>query len=142
MKIGTEVILKNNPNPVQVIFRIEEEYDDKFTLRPIHDFPLPDGGYISKNTTREAKLEEFEEVWVFQISSGYDGFRNKVTGDWIYTDDFYVKFFGREEIKTEKLYTKEDLEEAHKMGAIFAYGRKSATREERLEHFNNWINTK
>lgn len=42
----------------------------------------------------------------------------------------------------EKLYTKEDLEEAHQMGAIFAYGIKSATRKERLEHFNNWINNK
>jgi hypothetical protein len=42
----------------------------------------------------------------------------------------------------KELHSKEDLQEAHQMGAIFAYGRKSATREERLEHFNNWIDNK
>jgi hypothetical protein len=103
MEIGTQVILKNNPNPVEVIFEVEEEYDGRYTLRPIHDFPIPDGGFISKNNTREAKLEEFEEVWRFEISSGYDGYRNKVTGDWLYADDFYRLFSG------EKQYTKEQI---------------------------------
>jgi len=123
MKIGTQVILKNNPNPVEVIFRIEEEYDGRYTLRPIDNFPLPDGGYISENTTREAKLEEFEEVWVFERSSGYDGYRNKVTGDWLYADDFYRLFSGEKENKTEeKFYTKEDLQEAFNAGRNFEKG--------------------
>lgn len=33
-------------------------------------------------------------------------------------------------------------EEFHQIGAIFAYGRKGATREDRLNHFENYYNNK
>ena len=75
-----------------------------------------------------------KEEWLFERSSGYAGYRNTETNEWIYEED-YFKLFSTE----EKLYTKEDLEIAHQMGANFAYGRKEATRIDRLEHFNNWL---
>lgn len=34
------------------------------------------------------------------------------------------------------------IEEFHQMGANFAYGRKEATRTDRLNHFKNYYNTK
>lgn len=86
-------------------------------------------------------METNKKDWNFERSSGYRGYRNKLTGEWLYEEDFFKLFAGGiKQTAEEKFYTKEDLEEAHQMGAIFAYGRKSATREERLEHFNNWLN--
>lgn len=54
------------------------------------------------------KSGEKVENWQFEISSGYAGYRNTVTGDWIYEKDYLVKF-GEKELKTEKLYTKEEV---------------------------------
>lgn len=42
----------------------------------------------------------------------------------------------------EEYYTKQDLSEAHQMGAIFAYGRKEATKVDREAHFEEWLNNK
>lgn len=84
----------------------------------------------------ELGLYENKENWIFERSSGYAGYRNTETNEWIYEDD-YLKLFSVE----EKLYTKEDLEIAHQMGANFAYGRKEATKTNRLTHFEDWFNT-
>lgn len=81
-----------------------------------------------------------KEHWIFERSSGFNGYRNIDTNEWIYENE-YLEKFGEKEDKTEKLYTKEDLEMAHQQGAIFAYGRKEATRTDRLAHFEDWFNT-
>lgn len=52
----------------------------------------------------------------FERSSGYAGYRNKITSEWIYEKE-YMERFGEKENKTEeKLYTKEQLEEAYMVG--------------------------
>lgn len=35
------------------------------------------------------KIQDFrEEDWTVEISSGFNGFRNKKTNDWVYQEDF------------------------------------------------------
>jgi hypothetical protein len=40
----------------------------------------------------------------------------------------------------ENKYSEEDMRDAHQMGAIFAYGKKEVTREDRVKHFEGWFN--
>ena len=42
----------------------------------------------------------------------------------------------------DKLYTKQDLIEAHYIGASFGYGKKAVTVQERLDDFELWYNNK
>lgn len=48
-----------------------------------------------------------KDNWEFERSSGYAGYRNKMTSDWIYKDKYLEKF--AEKDKTEKLYTEEEV---------------------------------
>jgi len=62
--IGTKFKLKKNPNQVEVIYKAESfnvYYDNEkvkvyLMLRPIQDYPLPEGGYISKDNSREENI--------------------------------------------------------------------------------------
>jgi hypothetical protein len=42
-----------------------------------------------------------KDNWVFEISSGYDGYRNKETGQWIYKADYDLIFGQKEETLEE-----------------------------------------
>ncbi|HSE99780.1 MAG TPA: hypothetical protein VLA48_02700 [Nitrososphaeraceae archaeon] len=57
-----------------------------------------------------------KENWEFERSSGYAGYRNKITGEWNYEKDFLNKFTEKENKTEEKLYTKEQLKEAYMVG--------------------------
>lgn len=50
-----------------------------------------------------------KDNWEFERSSGYAGYRNEVTGDWIHKDKYLEKF--AEKDKTEILYTEQDMRE-------------------------------
>ncbi len=63
LKIGDKVTLEINPNPVEVVYEIIDiecffspNLKVRATLQPIQNFPLPDGGYISKDSTREENI--------------------------------------------------------------------------------------
>lgn len=43
------------------------------------------------------------------------------------------------EWQAKRMYSEEDMELSHKMGAIFAYGRKEATHVDRELHFKGWF---
>ena len=49
---------------------------------------------------------ENKEDWEFERSSGYAGYRNKVTSEWIYEDEYLNKF---RETDLKARYTKEEL---------------------------------
>ena len=50
-------------------------------------------------------MENFNEKdWVFERSSGYAGYRNKITMEWIYESEYNLRKFGNETaINTEHL---------------------------------------
>ena len=51
-------------------------------------------------------MEKDEEFWEFERSSGYAGYRNKKTGEWIYKEDY----FRRQKTKTVEEDKKEEKE--------------------------------
>lgn len=50
-----------------------------------------------------------KENWQFERSSGYAGYRNKVTGEWIYEEDYLKLFSPTKEETEQKLYTEEEV---------------------------------
>ena len=54
--------------------------------------------------TLEKRFMENKGNYIFERSSGYAGYRNVLTNEWIYEED-YFKLFSAE----EKLYTKEQI---------------------------------
>ena len=42
-----------------------------------------------------------KENWQFERSSGYAGYRNKVTGKWIYEEDYIKLFPLKEELEED-----------------------------------------
>lgn len=68
--IGAKVKYKNNPNPVEVIYDVKDinvyVRDGKLTayceMSPDKDYPISEGGYISKNNTSEANVLELDIV--------------------------------------------------------------------------------
>ena len=59
------------------------------------------------------KQESKQTDWEFEISSGYYGYRNKITGDWIYESE-YLKIFGEPKEKTfEEILSKMSLVSKH-----------------------------
>lgn len=67
---GCHVKLKDNPNAVEIVYEILDiniYVDEKRTsilcdIRPIMNYPHPDGGYYSTNNIRESKVEELISV--------------------------------------------------------------------------------
>lgn len=47
------------------------------------------------------KIENSKLISEFEISSGYAGYRNEVTGDWIYEKD-YLEIFAKKDKTAEK----------------------------------------
>ena len=62
------------------VFRAKEEKQERIKVR---------------NLIQEI-MEKDEEFWEFERSSGYAGYRNKKTGEWIYEEDY----FRRQKTKT------------------------------------------
>lgn len=59
------------------------------------------------------KQESKQTDWEFEISSGYYGYRNKITGDWIYESE-YLKIFSEPKEKTfEEILSKISLVSKH-----------------------------
>ena len=55
------------------VFRAKEEKQERIKVR---------------NLIQEI-MEKDEEFWEFERSSGYAGYRNKKTGEWIYEEDYF-----------------------------------------------------
>lgn len=53
-------------------------------------------------------FEQAKDNWQFERSSGYVGYRNKVTSEWIYEED-YLKLFSPTKETEQKLYTEEEV---------------------------------
>ena len=62
------------------VFRAKEEKQERIKVRNLI----------------EEIMEKDEEFWEFERSSGYAGYRNKKTGEWIYEEDY----FRRQKTKT------------------------------------------
>ena len=57
------------------VFRAKEEKQERIKVR---------------NLIQEI-MEKDEEFWEFERSSGYAGYRNKKTGEWIYEEDYFCR---------------------------------------------------
>ena len=55
------------------VFRAKEEEQERIKVRNLI----------------EVIMEKDEEFWEFERSSGYAGYRNKKTGEWIYEEDYF-----------------------------------------------------
>lgn len=78
----------------------------------------------------KGQLEEEKKDWIFERSSGYAGYRNTETGNWIYESEYLEKF-------GEKTYTKEEVIEI-----IKKYNNDNNTLffdTDKKDVLNNWI---
>jgi hypothetical protein len=50
-----------------------------------------------------------------------------------------LSFIDGYKLAQKTLYSEEDMRTAHLMGANFAYGRKEATKDDRIQDFNSWF---
>ena len=67
-----------------------------------------------------------KDNWVFEISSGYDGYRNKRTSEWIYSKEFEERFSAKKD-KTVEDYIKIHIHlEQYCQSMIFKSERKLA----------------
>lgn len=58
-------------------------------------------------------METNKEDLNFERSSGYRGYRNKLTGEWLYEEDFFKLFPAEKSIQqriAEKMYENRDLQ--------------------------------
>ena len=105
---------------------IDEDYSNGLTLGQI----IP-------------KEEPKQEDWVFERSSGYSGYRNKITGNWIYQTE-YIKFFNQPKQEQDKnKFSEEDILEAFRQGQdnvdyseMYGFSSK-LTEQEWFEQFKN-----
>ena len=89
---------------------------------------------FKKNRQKEVLqeiMEKDEEFWEFERSSGYAGYRNKKTGEWIYEEDY----FRRQKTKT----VEEELLEQIKF-ALYCNNEAQAIRM--LEQYKYYIQNK
>ena len=97
------------------VFRAKEEKQERIKVR---------------NLIQEI-MEKDEEFWEFERSSGYAGYRNKKTGEWIYEEDY----FRRQKTKT----VEEELLEQIKF-ALYCNNEAQAIRM--LEQYKYYIQNK
>ena len=94
---------------------------------------------IRKQVEREAEELEIEEVaenygWRIKTNS----FSDKVKANEL-AESAKQDFIEGVRWQKSRMYSEEDMRLAFEVGANFAYGRKEATRTDRLGHFNNWL---
>jgi len=99
--------------------------------------------FFEQEALEEAKNEtqwfnEYQEVENYIIKRIGDNFLNSPPLKYKTASEATIALL-EDNWQEEKLYTKQDLEQAHQQGAIFAYGRKEATRTDRLNHFEEWF---
>jgi hypothetical protein len=56
-----------------------------------------------------------------------------------HTQEECIGFIDGFEAAEQRMYSEEDLRNAHLMGANFAYGRKEATKDDRVSNFDKWF---
>ena len=96
------------------VFRAKEEKQERIKVR---------------NLIQEI-MEKDEEFWEFERSSGYAGYRNKKTGEWIYEEDYF---------RRQKTKTVEELLEQIKF-ALYCNNEAQAIRM--LEQYKYYIQNK
>lgn len=107
---------ENKKQQIIDIMKADEElglYQDHLAITRYFDKVL-------ETLTSGYAVKFVKQDWTFERSSGYAGYRNKETSEWIYENEYLTKF-GEKELKTEKLYTEEDMERAFNVGFQVGY---------------------
>jgi len=91
-----------------------EEYIKEFEILEGIPYDKSDEKALAKferyvERQEKERQEDFNNKsnWEFERSSGYAGYKNVMTGDWIY-ESVYLELFAEKD-KTEKLYTEEEV---------------------------------
>ena len=75
---------------------------------------------------------------IYKQETTSEGF-HRIYNSMDFTEFDFVSFKIGVEWQMERSYSEEDMRTAHLMGANFAYGRKEATKDDRIQDFNSWF---
>ena len=78
---------------------VENSICEEICVNKIESFNFEMDKYIYDYKIIIPKEEPKKTDWVFEISSGYNGYRNKLTGSWIYESE-YISFFNKPKQET------------------------------------------
>jgi len=87
----------------------------------------------SKQETLEEACERYYEEKIDQSNIPREHYEIEIK-------DLMIGFVYKwQQQQNNNLYSEEDMQLAHKVGAMFAYGRKEATKTDRESNFNQWF---
>ena len=103
---GKKIILTTNADYIEEgIQAIDDEFLEWFVKNPsceeveVKSYRLHFGSTLYKVIIPQEESKQAD--WKFEISSGYNGYRNKITDDWIYEAE-YLKIFNEPKPETFK----------------------------------------